>query len=146
MGWKEWPLWVKGIIVGFVVGIVLLILEISIGEMGNKTWGEVGVSLFTSVLLITIIFTVAGVIIRSSWSSPTAKGVIIGLVSYIVIVGYAWFYAMVNPKCTGLSGFACGYAVAWSIMTLWVAIPLGALIGWIVGKIKKKGVGAVHGQ
>ncbi|MBI2449090.1 hypothetical protein HYV49_02220 [Candidatus Pacearchaeota archaeon] len=145
MGWKNWPYWLKGGLVGLVITIMyflfgglprpLIAQGINTVSLSQTLW-----ILLIFVFLFALIFFIAGFIIKTSWNAGL-KGAIIGFETYIIFVAYLFIAETWSSRNAVAQGYNVagteGIFTAWALFILWILIPLFALIGWIYGKIKK---------
>jgi hypothetical protein len=108
MGWKEWSYWLKGGIIGLIYFFIIWVFETIIGDN----------PLFIS-------HTATG------W-----EGILFGIAFFPVFILIDWLANML-PLFIQNGGDKIN-ALIMQIYFLISAFLIGAFIGWIVGKIKKK--------
>ncbi len=124
MGWKERPVWMQSSIalLFLVIWFLAVFVEIS--------------------FLINLFFAVAGAaILLVVCNRSRQAGAISGGVIYLLFIAFA---SWKDAQCFILAreGSLCGLVTSLVSVFGWVLIPLGVLVGgmvgWIVGKIKEK--------
>ena len=133
MGWKDWPYWIRGLFIGFIVGIGWVSLAIIVDGFKFITAKVALGFTLISIIIFCFVFSIAGLLTKWNWPY-FVKGTAIGASFYIITIIVFWIGEMLSCGGKGL----CGLFTAWSAAILWVLIPLFALIGWIYGKIKKR--------
>ena len=133
MGLKDLPYWLKGLIIGLLVGLGWVLLAIIVDGFKFLT-AKIAIGLpIISMIVFCITFIVGGLLSKLNWPY-FARGAGIGASFYIITVIVFWISETLSCGGEGM----CGLVTAWMIYILWITIPLGAIIGWIVGKIKSK--------
>lgn len=145
MGWKNWPSWIKVVILAFISAIILItffIIDDADFSLNNVNWHTFGflilIALIFGAILIPIIFPIYlfSKYLNNKNISHGFKGFILG----IVIPLYLAVFPLIGelfPKSPNemwgpsiLSAFLVGGII--------ITAPLGLIIGWIVGKIKSR--------
>jgi len=106
MGWKSWPSWLKGGIIGLIFALIVSGAVIILDSLFRNWLNSGGI-----IPLLLLVFNIIGVIIIFSMGIGAA-----GSNFNLNFLGYS--------------------IVLFSSLISYFVI--GALIGWIIGKIKKK--------
>ena len=108
MGWKNWSYWIRGGIIGDLIGIILIILYSTLGRINQITY---------LIFILAIGIT----------SIP--------LKPLISIFNIKLFGAIESSFAIGLPG---NIRIEGIIILITYYFFIGAFIGWLVGKIKSK--------
>jgi len=124
MGWKEWPSWLKGGIIGLILFILVYFVFYGTYALSNNNPGvEPQASLWEAIFFIVgslisyPIFFIAGI-----FDGPYRLG------KY-----HEMFFS------SGLSLFQIPNFLGWIIL-FFIYLLIGIIIGWLIGKIKQKNI------
>jgi hypothetical protein len=154
MIWKDWPYWLKGGVIGLIILLILYILAISTpsSDMGNIfSWTilMIGIPIIRIIgdlpilfyIIFFIYFFILGSIIgwvfgKISWGKifehiKISKSSLYG---GLILVGIMLILSFIPGINTTFYGSNSDYASL--IYVLPLVFIIGAVIGWIVGKIK----------
>lgn len=111
MGWKEWPSWVKGVLISLLC--------------------------FLTILLFTVLIKLIDLIYVFE---PGSFGNFLYLIENRIIGLMGFIPGMIlNPSgSTGHGAFGISALLIWWPIDILQFVIIGAIIGWIVGKIKSK--------
>lgn len=115
MGWKDWPYWLKGGVIGLLLGAMFSVFAIMSYNPTQKNYflcpllsGDGGPCRTTAIILTPFLFF-----------------------SAIPLALFCWI--------SGMEGSSCKIpeiVIVFSVLFVWILT--GVLIGWIYGKIKNR--------
>ncbi len=114
MAFKDKPYWLRGVLIGFFIQLVLIAL-----------YAMVAVILFFSIGAPST--GIIGLILKSCWR----------IVDLYATVSPYWIVSNIFVNLTGKEDFDLPVSVEW-IMTLTLSFAIGALLGAGCGKLKKR--------
>lgn len=150
MGWKNWPMWLKGGVIGGVVGLFLSIINIYYYFLPSLV-GSFFKQLLIDVLIGFIFGALFGKIIGLKKTAAWIKGLMIGIVLAVAnlfvfgVLGIVTFFPQLSSllRIVGENGILVNCSGESCLGALIVEgsigfIVEGVIIGWIVGKIKRR--------
>jgi len=124
MGFRNWSSWLKGGLIGLVIA---LIYSFMVGKLAIDA-----IIVYTLIGIILGIITKYSIMLFEMWKFPYwLRGGLLPIVYGLVFIVLNLFYA-------ALGGMSGDPAEIYLIIIPVILIPIGALIGFIIGKIKSK--------
>lgn len=137
MGWKDWPYWLRGIIIAFIVSLPYIFINFQ-KSLANRHESE-SLIIFFLFFGVTALFKISFILIMGAILGLTAgkkKWVLFCGLFGLTIAGF-----FVEPITVFIFREIMGVTLLessiYGLITIGFGFVVGALIGWIYGKVKQ---------